>query len=139
MATPFHFAFPIKNLEATRKFYVDLLGCTVGRRAGSWIDFNFFGNQLTVNVNKDAVYIAPFFKSVKSAFPPYHFGVILPWKEWHELEARLVKAGADFLIEPSLVFEGEPGEQKIMFIKDPSGYSIEFKSFEDPTSVFKSE
>ena len=40
---PFHLALPVRDLEAARTFYVDLLGCSAGRESATWIDFNFFG------------------------------------------------------------------------------------------------
>ena len=43
----FHFAFKVKDIDSTRKFYVDILGCKEGRSTESWIDFDFFDNQLS--------------------------------------------------------------------------------------------
>lgn len=41
------------------------------------------------------------------------------------------------LADPTHIrFEGQPGEQATMFISDPSGNRIEFKSFNDPSRVF---
>lgn len=136
MKASFHLAFPIKDLEATRKFYVDLLGCTIGRQSSNWMDFNFFGNQLTAQVNPDAVCSFTFHQNEKSPFPSYHFGAVLPWREWHLMADHLKANSIPFLIEPKLVFQGEVGEQKILFIEDPNGYFIEFKAFENEESIF---
>ena len=32
---PFHLAFPVLDLDSTRRFYGDLLGCTEGRSAAA--------------------------------------------------------------------------------------------------------
>jgi len=47
---PFHLAFPVYDLKATRAFYEGLLGCGVGRTDERWIDFNFFGSQITAHL-----------------------------------------------------------------------------------------
>lgn len=137
MDSNFHLAFPIKDLNKTKKFYVDVLGCSIGRNTATWMDFNFFGNQITAQVNPEAVKLHSFYKHDKYQFPIHHFGAILPWKEWHSLESKLKEKKVKFSIEPQVVFEGEVGEQKTMFVKDPNGYYIEFKTFENLESVFK--
>ena len=69
--------------------------------------------------------------------PVPHFGVILKWHEFQELSNSLINKNIDFIIEPSVRFKGKPGEQAIMFFKDPSGNAIEFKSFKDNQEIFK--
>jgi extradiol dioxygenase family protein len=70
------------------------------------------------------------------AVPVRHFGAILNMKDWKRLAERLKKAGIDFVIEPYVRFEGEPGEQATMFFLDPSGNALEFKAFPDPSKIF---
>ena len=135
--TAFHIAFPIRDLRSTKEFYVDLLGCSIGRKSSNWMDFDFFGHQLTVQVNPEAVSIFPFYRSEKNALPFYHFGVVLSWNDWHKMEVKLKESKMTFLIEPKVVFKGEVGEQKTMFIEDPNGYAIEFKAFEQDNCLFK--
>jgi extradiol dioxygenase family protein len=139
MKSSFHLAFPIKNLKDTKEFYVDLLGCSIGRESSNWMDFNFFGHQLTAQVNPEAVCSFPFFRREKTPFPLYHFGAVLTWNDWHEMEVKLKLSKIRFLIEPKIVFGGEIGEQKTMFVEDPNGYAIEFKSFEQDNHLFKSK
>ena len=51
MATSvFHLAFPVYDIEKTRAFYVDVLGCVVGREDKRWIDFNFYGHQISAHL-----------------------------------------------------------------------------------------
>jgi len=133
----FHLAFPIKNLNKTKEFYINLLGCSTGRSTNTWIDINFFGNQLTAQVNPDAIKLHSFFENDKFPFPTHHFGVVLPWKDWHDLQGHLTSKNIKFTINPQTVFEGEVGEQKTMFIEDPDGYFIEFKTFENLDAIFK--
>jgi extradiol dioxygenase family protein len=39
-------------------------------------------------------------------------------------------------MEPTIRFEGQPGEQATMFFFDPSGNAIEIKAMRDPTKLF---
>lgn len=139
---PFHLAFPIKDKEKTRQFYRDSLGCVQGREAESWIDFNFFGHQLSFHVKPEAfsgpehTNLEPTNEVDGNAVPVRHFGAVLAWDDWHDLAARLRAAKTDFIIEPYIRFEGETGEQATMFFLDPSGHALEFKSFKDPSQTF---
>ncbi|MEO1482245.1 MAG: VOC family protein [Myxococcota bacterium] len=138
MIPPFHLAFPVSDLERTRAFYVELLGCGLGRESDRWIDFDFFGHQLTAHLSEAARQSSS--NSVDSQDVPVpHFGAILPWEQWHTLADSLVAAGVRFRIKPYLRFEGEVGEQATMFFDDPSGNPIELKSFKDPSTIFQNE
>ncbi len=133
---PFHLAFPIDDIEATRSFYVDLLGCSVGREAATWIDFDLFGHQISAHLRarpQDSAFTNPV---DGDAVPIPHFGVVLAWEEWHALRDRLVAGGVDFRVGPRIRFEGQVGEQATMFFLDPSGNALEFKSFRNPASLF---
>lgn len=136
---PFHLAFPVTDLKKTREFYEGLLGCSVGRTAERWIDFNFWGSQISAHLvdgeHPDATTNAVDGKKV----PVKHFGAILEMEEWQKLAEKLQKEGIEFIIEPYTRFEGEVGEQATMFFYDPSGNAIEFKSFRNFDQIFASE
>lgn len=133
---PFHLAFPIDDIEATRSFYVDLLGCSVGREAATWIDFDLFGHQISAHL-RPRPQVSGFTNPVDGdAVPIPHFGVVLDWEEWHALRDRLVAGGVDFRVGPRIRFAGQVGEQATMFFLDPSGNALEFKSFRNPASLF---
>jgi len=135
--TPFHLAYPVKDKEQTRTFYRDVIGCTQGREADTWIDFDFFGHQVSFHVKPEAFNGSEPTNVVDGKdVPVRHFGAILPWGDWHKLEARLKDANTDFVIEPYIRFAGETGEQATMFLLDPSGNALEFKSFKDDTQIF---
>lgn len=131
----FHLAFPVTDLEATRRFYVELLGCRVGREAQRWIDFDFYGHQISAHL-VDASDETPANPVDGDKVPARHFGVILEWEDWQKLADHLKAAAADFIIEPRIRFQGRPGEQATLFIRDPSGNALEFKSFQDKTTIF---
>ncbi|HEY9198993.1 MAG TPA: VOC family protein [Gammaproteobacteria bacterium] len=133
---PFHLAFPVTDLEAARAFYGGLLGCAVGREDARWIDFDFFGHQISAHL-VDAVPAAEPTNLVDGkAVPVRHFGAVLAWDDWQRLAQRLREAGIGFLIEPHIRFAGQIGEQATLFITDPSGNGLEFKSFKDPQRLF---
>ena len=133
---PFHLAFPVTDLEATRTFYVELLHCRVGRESDRWIDFDFFGHQITAHLAPDEARPVGRNPVDGKQVPVRHFGAVLPWPHWQELADRLRRSGVDFLIEPYIRFEGRTGEQGTMFLTDPSGNGLEFKSFRDARQLF---
>ena len=55
---------------------------------------------------------------------------------WHALAERLRAAGARFVIEPHIRFEGQPGEQATMLLLEPCGNALEFKAFADRAQLF---
>ncbi|MDX1444024.1 MAG: VOC family protein [Gammaproteobacteria bacterium] len=131
----FHLAFPVTDIEATRRFYTQQLGCSVGREAERWIDFDFHGNQISAHLVDELDEAARNAVDGKSV-PTRHFGLIIEWDEWEALAERLRGAGVEFLIEPYVRFEGEPGEQGTFFVFDPSGNALEFKTFRDMDDIF---
>ena len=48
--TPFHVAVPAFDLEESRRFYQDILGCTAGRISANWADFNLYGHQFVIHL-----------------------------------------------------------------------------------------
>jgi len=131
----FHLAFPVRDLEEARGFYSGLLGCGTGRESERWIDFNFFGHQLVAHLAPPESGIATNAVDGKSV-PVRHFGVILEWSEWEILADKLRNAGVHFDIEPGIRFRGQVGEQATMFLRDPSGNALEFKSFRNMEQIF---
>ena len=133
---PFHLAFPVRDLEATRDFYAGLLGCGEGRSADRWVDFDFFGHQISAHLSADDAGSVPTNPVDGDRVPTRHFGAVLPWEEWQVWADRLRSARVTFLIEPHVRFRGEVGEQATMFFCDPSGNALELKSFRDPDRLF---
>ena len=133
---PFHLAFAVTDLAATERFFVDLLGCKIGRTSQRWIDFDFFGHQVTAHLVDGALSKAETNPVDGEKVPSRHFGAILDWDDWQALSQRLVEAEIDFLIAPTIRFAGEVGEQATMFFRDPSGNAIEFKAFKDKAQIF---
>ena len=137
MRSLFHFAFNVTDLDAARRFYGDILGCTEGRSTDTWVDFDFFGHQISLHLG------APFATANtghvgQHLVPMPHFGLILLLPDWQAMADRLRQAEVAFVLEPQVRFEGEPGEQWTMFFRDPFGNPIEVKGFRDWAAVYAS-
>ena len=134
---PFHLAFPVLDLEEARDFYMNTLGCSIGRESDQWIDFNLYGHQIVAHLSPNEIKDVNRSQVDGDAVPVRHFGVILENNEWQKLVDRLKTKGEDFLIEPRVRFEGKSGEQRTLFILDPSGNALEFKSFAHDGHIFR--
>jgi len=133
---PFHLAIPVRDLDSTRAFYVETLGYSVGRASESWIDFNFFGHQLSAHVSPEKLSPARTNPVDGEDVPVRHFGIVLAWDDWQALADKLKERGVTFHIGPTVRFKGRVGEQATLFILDPSGNALEFKSFKDDRQLF---
>ena len=133
---PFHLAFPVDDIAAARRFYGDLLGCPEGRSADDWVDFDLHGHQIVAHLAPDQVARRSTNAVDGEDVPVPHFGLVLPMHEWKRLAERLQGAGVEFVIEPTIRFEGQPGEQATMFLLDPAGNALEFKAMADPANLF---
>jgi extradiol dioxygenase family protein len=134
---PFHFAFKVKDIASTRKFYVNLLGCSEGRSTESWIDFDFFGHQLSAHLS-ERILPPDYCGTVDGISVPIpHFGCILTTDQFGEVQARLEKENIPFVVKPQKRYEGQRGEQLTMFLLDFSGNPIEFKTFKNPDEIFQ--
>jgi extradiol dioxygenase family protein len=137
MKSLFHFAFNVTDLDEARRFYGGVLACQEGRSTATWVDFDFFGHQISLHLG------TPFPTSAtghvgEHLVPMPHFGLILQRADWQALADRLQAAGTAFVIAPHLRFAGLPGQQWTMFFLDPCGNPIEVKGFESLETVYAS-
>ena len=135
MRSLFHLAFNVTNLDTARRFYGGVLGCAEGRSTDTWVDFDFFGHQISLHLGE------PFAttrtgKVGDALVPMPHFGLILQLEQWQAMAQRLKAAGTDFVLAPQVRFEGQPGEQWTMFFCDPFGNPIEIKGFRSLDTVY---
>ncbi len=139
---PFHLAFPVHDLAAARAFYGGLLGCAEGRSSDEWIDFDFYGHQIVAHLGGAHLTGAAGDRGANAVdghdVPVPHFGVVLTMGQWEALAERLRAADTPFVIEPTVRFKGQPGEQATMFFRDPSGNALEMKAFADDAALFAS-
>lgn len=135
MSSFFHLAFHVRDLAIARQFYRDVLGCLEGRSTETWVDFDWYGHQLSLHLGE------PFATSLTGRVgdhwvPMPHFGIILDVPTWQAVAERLTTHGVTFLIPPQVRFQGQPGEQWTMFFCDPFGNPIEMKGFGDESEIF---
>ena len=135
MKSLFHMAYNVLDLEDTRVFYRDVLGCTEGRSTDTWVDFNFFGHQISLHLG-EPFKVENTGKVGEHMVAMPHIGVVLELKDWKVLAQRLEEKKVAFVIAPTARFVGEVGEQHTMFFTDPSGNPIEIKGFKNFDSVF---
>ena len=136
MPQPFHFAFFVRDLDSTRRFYGEILGCREGRSTETWVDFDFFGNQISAHTTGRVTPTQNTGKVEDILVPMPHFGAILEWEEFEAVAGRIRAAGLPFVVEPRIRYAEQPGEQATMFVLDLSGNALEFKSFKHREQVF---
>lgn len=135
MKSLFHLAYHVDDLAAARAFYGGVLGCREGRSTATWVDFDFFGHQISLHLG------TPFATTDTGLVgdhrvPMPHLGVVLELPEWQRLAEGLRAAGVAFVLPPQVRFEGQPGEQWTMFFRDPAGNPIEIKGFRSLDEVY---
>ncbi len=139
----FHLSIPVDDLDRARAFYIDTLGCTVGRETKGRFDINFFGHHVVAHHapicrSGEAGRAPRAIESDGDVAPLRHFGVILPLGDWRAMEQRLKGRDIDFTLSPRLSFAGKPAEQHIMMLPDGCGNVVEFKS-QPPERVFATD
>ena len=132
----FHYAFKVKDIPTTRHFYIEILGCEEGRSTETWIDFNFFGNQLSAHINNNLPELDYCGIVDGISVPIPHFGCLLEASTFKSIQQKLELKKIEFLIKPQIRYEGKTGEQLTMFVFDFSGNAMEFKSYRDHSDVF---
>jgi uncharacterized protein len=132
----FHLAFKVKDIHSTRKFYVEILGCSEGRSTDTWIDFDFFGNQLSAHISNDFPDLDYCGKVDGISVPIPHFGCLLNKDEFESVRNKLELADVDFIVKPIKRYEGKIGEQMTLFVFDFSGNPLEFKSFSNDNEMY---
>ena len=138
MSNSFHYAFKVKDLESTRQFYGNVLGCREGRSTPSWVDFDFFGNQLSAHVGRVDSNVDYCGDVDGISVPIPHFGCLLTKSQFQYVQQKLEAADIRFIVKPQPRYAGLAIQQSTMFVLDFSGNPLEFKAFEDSANVYDS-
>lgn len=129
MSTIFHLSFPVENIADTKRFYVEGLGCEVGREGKGSLILNLKGHQLVAHVVEA---VAP-----QRGIYPRHFGLTFETEaEWESLLARAKTQQLTFHQQPKHRFKGERIEHRTFFLADPFHNLLEFKYYVYPSAVF---
>ena len=126
----FHLAFPIFDLEATQQFYVEGLGCTLGRKSKQALTLGLAGHQLVGHLVTGQ---AP----KQHGIYPRHFGLVfLSLDEWQSLADRARAKGLAFYQQPRVRFPGTRIEHRTFFLEDPAHNLLEFKHYTHESAIF---
>ena len=128
MEPVFHLSIPVDDLGRAKAFYVETLGCAIGRETRGRFDINFFGHHIVAHLAADqAGQNAGTIPSDGAISPLRHFGVVLDPAAWEEMKSQLEAAKVDWVLTPRISFAGKPAEQRIMQCRDGVGNIVEFK------------
>ncbi len=126
----FHLAFPIHDIKETIRFYVDGLGCTVGRRSQQAITLGLAGHQLVGHMVTEEI-------PAQKGIYPRHFGlVLLSQEDWQALADRAKAKDLSFYQQPRVRFPGTRIEHRTFFLEDPSRNLLEFKHYTHESAIF---
>jgi extradiol dioxygenase family protein len=127
----FHLSIPSTDLAATERWYVEGLGCTLGRRSPQALILNLGGHQLVAQLTP-AIPQPP-----QRGIYPRHFGLVFTsLSAWEALRDRAQRAGLTFGVEPKLRYSGDVLEHHTFFLIDPDHHWLEFKHYSHPEAVF---
>jgi uncharacterized protein len=130
METLFHLAFPIHNFDLAKAFYVDKLGCYLGRESEQALIFQFGSHQIVAHKIEE---LPPPPKTIY----PRHFGLIfLKKEEFAEFVHKLKLKKVPFEFPLKTRFSGTKIEHQSFFLKDPSNNLLEFKYYTHPSAIF---
>lgn len=126
----FHLAFPVHDLEAAKRFYVDGLGCSLGRESKSALTLALAGHQLVAHLVKEPA-------ERQQGIYPRHFGLVFTTTaEWQALADRAQAKGLTFYQQPRVRFPGMRIEHRTFFLEDPSQNLLEFKHYTHESAIF---
>ena len=126
----FHLAFPIHDIDAAKRFYVEGLGCALGRESDRAVTFGLADHQLVAHVVEDVPHD-------QKGIYPRHFGLVFLSKEpWQALADRAKAKGLSFFQQPRVRFPGTRVEHHTFFLEDPSHNLLEFKHYTHPSAIF---
>ncbi len=125
----FHLGFPVDDLDDARDFYGEFLECEILRGSSGSITIDFWGHQLVAHLVPDQAGEHGTREVDGNDVPIPHFGAVLPWDEWEALAEKVRSSDVEFLFGPYVRDRGTPEEEGKLFIQDPSGNTLEFKTF----------
>lgn len=126
----FHLAFPVHDLEAAKQFYIDGLGCSLGRASDSAMTLQLGGHQIVAQLSRNPA-------ERQKGIYPRHFGLIFTTEpDWQALADRAKAKGLSFYQQPRLRYAGTRIEHRTFFLEDPSHNLLEFKYYTHESAIF---
>lgn len=128
--TLFHLAFPVSDIPTTKQYYVEGLGCGLGRENHQSVILNLYGHQLVAHVTDETI-------SAQKGIYPRHFGLVFTEKaDWETLLDRAKQKHLTFYQQPKQRFVGTPLEHHTFFLVDPFGNLMEYKYYAEAEAIF---
>ena len=126
----FHLAFPVTDIDQAKRFYVDGLGCELGRESASAVTLGLGGHQLLGHLTKQPI-------DPQKGIYPQHFGLVFTAEEdWQALVDRARSKGLTFYQEPRHRYPGTKIEHRTVFLEDPFHNLLEFKHYTHESAIF---
>jgi hypothetical protein len=126
----FHLAIPIKDIAQAKAFYVEGLGCQVGRESDRAVILNFYGHQLVAHTTTEEL-------TPQKGIYPRHFGMIFATEEeWEGVWRRATSKQLKFYQSAKHRFPGELTEHRTFFLEDPFYNLLEFKYYRYAEAIF---
>ena len=127
----FHLAFPIHDVAAAKRFYVEGLGCTLGRESSHAVTFGLAGHQLVAHLTAERLPTA-----ARHLSPPFRPDFFV-----ERFVATVFGTGPGetllpFYQQPRVRFPGARIEHHTFFLEDPSGNLLEFKHYTHESAIF---
>ncbi len=126
----FHLAFPTHDVAAAKRFYVDGLGCTLGRESSHAVTFGLAGHQLVAHLTTEPL-------PPQQGIYPHHFGLVFSSKgSWQQFLEQAQAKRLSFYQQPRVRFPGTRIEHHTFFLEDPSHNLLEFKHYTHESAIF---
>jgi catechol 2,3-dioxygenase-like lactoylglutathione lyase family enzyme len=105
-----HVVLHVADLERARRFYIDLLGCTVAHES-SWQSFLWCGGQ------QIALFQTRNGEDIHAGSELNHMALRLQTGEYEEVKATLEAAGVQI--------HGRRGDDRCIYFSDPDGHQLQ--------------
>lgn len=129
-AVLFHLAFPVGDVAQTKEFYVDGLGCGLGRENSHAIILDLYGHQLVAHVTDEPL-------TPQRGIYPRHFGLVFTeLSDWESLLQRVQQKQLSLYQQPKQRFLETPLEHRTFFLSDPFHNLMEFKHYAHSSAIF---
>ncbi|MBD2100433.1 VOC family protein [Leptolyngbya sp. FACHB-261] len=125
----FHLAFPVNDLVKTRAFYVEGLGCELGRESAYSLILGLGEHQLVAHLTAEPL-------EPQNGIYPRHFGLVFELEsDWEALLERAQRHQLTFYQQPKHRFPGSPLEHRTFFLADPFHNLLEFKFYRHSSAI----
>ncbi len=126
----FHLAFPVTDIAQTKAFYVDGLGCGLGRETSQAVILDLYGHQL-VGHRVDEPLVP------QTGVYPRHFGLVFSDRaDWEALLTRIRQQQIALYQSPKHRFAGTLLDHETFFLSDPFKNLMEFKVYAHAEAIF---